>query len=215
MEYIFCEHTSIVNQIMVELRDKEIQQDRLRFRQNLEKLGCFMAYELSKKLKYKQVSVETPLGISNSQVLEEQLVLATILRAGLPFYQGFIKVFEKAESAFIGAYRVENKESVEVAVNMEYMAMPDLTDKTLIIIDPMLATGKSLVKAYHALLGHSKPKSTHIVAAIGSKPGKDYIVKQIPEANLWIGDLDEKLNRDAYIVPGLGDAGDLSFGAKI
>lgn len=215
MEYIFSEHTSIVNQIMAELRDKEIQKDRFRFRQNLEKLGYFMAYELSKTFKYECISVETPLGVSKSQVLEEQVVLATILRAGLPFYQGFIKVFEKAESAFIGAYRVENKDNVEVTVNMEYMAAPDLTDKTLIIIDPMLATGKSLVKAYKALIKRSQPKKTHIMIAIGSKPGRDYVIQQISDGNLWIGDLDDILNKDAYIVPGLGDAGDLSFGAKI
>lgn len=215
MEYIFCEHISIINQVMAELRNKEIQQDRLRFRQNLERLGSFMAYEISKKLSYEQVLIETPLGQSKSYVLEEQLVLATILRAGLPFYQGFIKVFEKADSAFIGAYRVENEEDVEVVVNMDYLATPDLTGKTLIIIDPMLATGKSLVKAYNALVAKNKPKNLHIVAAIGSKPGRDYVKQEIPNANLWIGDLDDTLNKDAYIVPGLGDAGDLSFGAKI
>lgn len=215
MEYIFSEHPSVVSQIVAELRDTNIQKDSFRFRENLERLGYFMAYELSKQFKYEKINVTTPLGESLANVISEQLVLATILRAGLPFYQGFIKVFDKAESAFIGAYRVEGDEgSNELMINMEYMAAPSLREKTLIIIDPMLATGKSLVKACKSLFKYGEPKVLHIVAAIASKPGMAYVKKQLPNCNLWIAALDNELNDKAYIVPGLGDAGDLSFGVK-
>jgi len=215
MEYIFSEHPSVVSQVVAELRDTNIQKDSFRFRENLERLGYFMAYELSKQLKYEKISVKTPLGESLTNVISEQLVLATILRAGLPFYQGFIKVFDKAESAFIGAYRVEeNENSSELMINMEYMASPSLSEKTLIVIDPMLATGKSLVKTCKSLFKYGEPKVLHLVAAIASKPGLTYVKQQLPKCNLWIAALDNELNDKAYIVPGLGDAGDLSFGVK-
>lgn len=216
MTYIFDLHQSVVSQIIAELRNIDVQHDRFRFRTNLERLGWCMAYELSKSLSYKKVDVKTPLGTSNISVISEEIVLATILRAGLPFYQGFIKVFDKAESAFIGAYRAENENKDEgIFINMDYLAAPSIEGKTLIVIDPMLATGKSLVKSCTALMKLGNPKNIHLVAVIASKPGLDYVKNKLPKSKIWLGALDNKLNKQAYIIPGLGDAGDLSFGEKI
>ncbi|UZR95588.1 uracil phosphoribosyltransferase [Chondrinema litorale] len=216
MVYIFNDHSSVANHAIAEMRDIDIQQDRSKFRTNLKKLGWFMAYELSKKLNFTKKEIKTPLGSSEISLINEEIVLATILRAGLPFYQGFIEVFDKAQSAFIGAYRAESEnEGEEIYINMEYMASPSVEDKTLIIIDPMLATGKSLIKSYESLIQRGKPHCIHLVAAIASKPGVEYVKQKLPNSNIWLGALDDTLNKQSYIVPGLGDAGDLSFGEKI
>nr|MBX2841767.1 uracil phosphoribosyltransferase [Flammeovirgaceae bacterium] len=192
----------------------KIQKDSYKFRKNLEKLGWFLGYEISKTLQYKPHVVQTPLGTSQTSIIKDDIVLATILRAGLPFYQGFVNIFEHAESAFIGAYRQENNKDLEINVNLEYLASPNLDGKVLILIDPMLATGKSLVLAIQNLLNSGKPKQIHVVAAIASEPGVKYLKENI-DCELWVGAVDSILNAKSYIVPGLGDAGDLSFGEKL
>lgn len=207
---------SIVNQYIAEIRDKDIQKDSWRFRKNLERIGQMIAFEISKQLEYKDIPVTTPLGIANSKVLLQQPVIATILRAGLPLHAGILDVFDKAENAFISAYRKHHKDhSFDIA--LEYVSCPSLDNKTLILCDPMLATGSSMVLTFKALLQFGKPKHTHIVCAIASKQGIDYLKKHMPDVNytLWCGAIDEELTSTAYIVPGLGDAGDLAFGEKI
>lgn len=214
MMFILNQVNSIANGMLKELRDKKIQQDRTRFRQNVEKLGSILAYEISKHLPYKTEKVETPLGTSTLQVLTEQPVLITVLRAGLPFFQGFQYLFDQADSGFIGAYRKENGEAI--AINLEYLAAPDLTGKQLIMIDPMLATGKSFVKSIEALLSHGKPAHVHIAALVAAPEGITFLKEklQLPYS-IYTCALDEKLNAQSYIVPGLGDAGDLCFGEKL
>ncbi|GAB4201858.1 MAG: uracil phosphoribosyltransferase [Bacteroidia bacterium] len=207
---------SIINQYIAEIRDKEIQKDSWRFRKNMERLGQCIAYEISKELEYKDVPVTTPLGVANSRVLLQQPVVATILRAGLPLHMGILDVFDKAENAFVSAYRKHHKDhSFDIA--LEYVSCPALDNKVLILCDPMLATGSSMVLTFKALLQRGKPKHTHIVCAIASKQGIDYLKKNMPDVNytLWCGAIDEELTSTAYIVPGLGDAGDLAFGEKI
>ncbi|GAB4045828.1 uracil phosphoribosyltransferase [Spirosoma litoris] len=214
--FVFAQQPSLANQFIAELRDVSIQQDRLRFRRNLERLGELMAYEISKKLPYHYVDVQTPLGISNTQVLRNQPVLATILRAGLPFHQGFANYFDQAENAFAGAYRGSAPSgSDEFEIAMDYIVSPDLSGKALILCDPMLATGRSLEKVYHALLRYGIPAQTHIAAVIASPEGVRYVQQQLPQCHLWLGAIDDCLNEHFYIVPGLGDSGDLSFGAKV
>ena len=201
---------------MAELRSVSIQQDRLRFRRNLERLGELMAYEISKKLSYQNVAIETPLGVANTQVLRQQPVLATILRAGLPFHQGFANYYDHAENAFAGAYRgytPDGNDEFEIA--MDYIVSPDLSGKVLILCDPMLATGRSLEKVYHALLRYGIPAQTHIAAIIASPEGVRYVQQRLPQCHLWLGAIDDHLNEHFYIVPGLGDSGDLAFGAKV
>ncbi|WP_020533677.1 uracil phosphoribosyltransferase [Flexithrix dorotheae] len=212
--FILTKENSIANHIIAELRDVKIQKDSYKFRKNLERLGWFLGYEISKTLQYQPHEVQTPLGTSQTSLIKDEVVLATILRAGLPFYQGFVNIFEQAESAFIGAYRQENNSDIEISVNLEYLASPNLDGKVLILIDPMLATGKSLVLAINNLLKNGKPKQIHVVTAIASEPGVKYLTENI-ECELWIGALDSILNAKSYIVPGLGDAGDLSFGEKL
>ncbi|QMW02638.1 uracil phosphoribosyltransferase [Spirosoma foliorum] len=214
--FVFAQQPSLANQFIAELRDVSIQQDRLRFRRNLERLGELMAYEISKKLPYHYIDVQTPLGISNTQVLRNQPVLATILRAGLPFHQGFANYFDQAENAFAGAYRGSapaGNDEFEIA--MDYIVSPDLSGKALILCDPMLATGRSLEKVYHALLRYGIPAQTHIAAVIASPEGVRYVQQQLPQCHLWLGAIDDHLNEHFYIVPGLGDSGDLSFGEKV
>lgn len=208
--------TSILHQYIAEIRDKDIQKDRWRFRKNLERIGQVIAYEISKELEYQSVPVTTPLGIADAKMLTHQPVIATILRAGLPLHLGILDVFDKAENAFISAYRKHHKDhSFDIA--LEYVSCPDLNNKVLILCDPMLATGSSMVLTFKALLNYGKPKHTHIVCAIASKQGVDYLKKNMPDVNytLWCGDIDDELTSTAYIVPGLGDAGDLAFGEKI
>lgn len=205
---------SVANHYIADLRDINIQKDSLRFRKNLERIGELLAYELSKTLNYQAAKVQTPLGESPINFVSDALVLAVILRAGLPMYQGFLNVFDKAESAFVGAYRSPLESDNSFDIVQGYTATPDLTGKVLIMIDPMLATGKSVVSVHESLLFHGKPKSLHLVSIIASKQGINYLQKKLPQAHIWTAAIDEELNQKSYIVPGLGDAGDLAFGTK-
>jgi uracil phosphoribosyltransferase len=214
--FVFAQQPSLANQFIAELRDVSVQKDRLRFRRNLERLGELMAYEISKTLSYHNQKVRTPLAIADTQVLRQQPVLATILRAGLPFHQGFTNYFDQAENAFAGAYRGYSPgEGDEFEIAMDYIVSPDLSGKVLILCDPMLATGRSLEKVYHALLRYGIPAQTHIAAALASPEGVRHVQQQLPQCHLWLGAIDDHLNEHFYIVPGLGDAGDLAFGAKV
>jgi uracil phosphoribosyltransferase len=205
---------SLVNTWIAELRDVEIQMDRMRFRRNLERIGEVAAYEISKKMKYTVQEIQTPMGIANCEMLEEQPVLTTILRAGLALHNGLLNYFDKADNAFVSAYRKHFKDGTfEIA--LEYLSCPDLDGRIVIISDPMLATGASLVKTIHYLKEEGKPKAIHIVTAIACTVGIEYLVREVPEATIWCGAIDDELTAKGYIVPGLGDAGDLAFGAKI
>ncbi|QHT68016.1 uracil phosphoribosyltransferase [Rhodocytophaga rosea] len=206
---------SVACQFIAELRDVRIQQDSMRFRKNMERLGELLAYEVSKAMRYEKSSVTTPLGNSETWALSEQPVLATVLRAGLPLFQGFMNFFDRAESAFIGAYRSTPDAQYSFDIELNYIAAPNLNNKNLILIDPMLATGKSIVKAKQALLKYGLPKQIHIVAAIASRQGVEYVSAHLPDCHLWVGAVDEEMNHKSYIVPGLGDAGDLAFGEKL
>ena len=198
---------------LAEMRHVEVQADSLRFRRNLERLGEVAAYELSKKLSYKKKNITTPLGISPCAELSVQPVLATILRAGLPLHQGLLNYFDRAGSAFVAAYRKHNRDGSFI-IRQEYITCPPLENRPLIVADPMLATGASLVEAIDGLLEHGTPSSLHIVTAIASRAGLDTITRKFPDASVWVGAVDEELTAKAYIVPGLGDAGDLAYGAK-
>ncbi|OZI07695.1 uracil phosphoribosyltransferase [Siphonobacter sp. BAB-5385] len=213
--FVLTEQSSIANHFIAELRDVRIQKDPLRFRRNLERLGEILAYEISKTLTYTKTEVETPLGTSKTFLMAQQPVLAAVLRASLPFHQGFLNAFDGAQNAFIGAYRGLHAEGEEFTVELEYISCPDLTGKTLIIVDPMLATGKSLEISYRSLLRYGIPARTHIAAAIAAPEGIKYLQERMPECRLWVGDIDERLNHNYYIIPGLGDAGDLAFGEKL
>lgn len=210
---ILTKENSIVNHFVAELRDVNIQKDRLRFRRNLERLGEITAYEISKTLTYDALEVETPLGIAASQVLVEQPILLTIIRAGLPYHQGMLNIFDQADSGFIAAYR-HTKKSGEFEVHKKYASTPNLDDKIVILTDPMLATGKSLVLVCKDLLSNYSIKELHIAVIIASEEGIQHVQAFVPQANLWIGAVDNELTSKAYIVPGLGDAGDLAFGNK-
>jgi uracil phosphoribosyltransferase len=205
---------SMVHQILKELRDKAIQTDRNRFRQNIERLGFITAYEISKELVYTRTETETPLGMANTNELEQQPVIATVLRAGLPLQHGVNQLFNQADLAYISAYR-HHVTPKDFVIKVEYVACPSLDGRTLILTDPMLATGQSLVMTYEQFLQYGKPKDVHLVSVIGSQRGVEYVKKHIPNATLWIGTIDDTLDDHGYIVPGLGDAGDLSFGEKI
>ncbi|MCS7017904.1 MAG: uracil phosphoribosyltransferase [Cytophagales bacterium] len=213
--FILTQHNNIAHHFIAELRDIRIQRDRMRFRRNLERLGEIMAYEISKTMRYRPRVVETPLGFAHMQELTEQPILVPILRAGLPFYQGFLNFFDHAPSAFIGAFRGQHAADFTFEIEMRYIAAPDLNGRELILIDPMLATGKSVVLTVEALLQYGVPATLHIVSAIASKEGVAHVQQHLPNSHLWTGALDEELNHKFYIVPGLGDAGDLAFGAKI
>jgi uracil phosphoribosyltransferase len=212
--FILNSNSSIANQFLFELRDAAMQQDRLRFRTNLERLGEIMAYELSKKLEYVQNDVVTPLGVSRIQVVKEQPVLITILRAGLPFFQGLLNFFDRSDCGFIGAYRKEDEH--HLTIKLEYLATNKLDNKVLVLIDPMLATGRSVIDSIAALLKNGTPSHIHIVSLVSAPEGIEYLRKNIKlPYSLWTCAVDEKLNPQYYIMPGLGDAGDLSFGEKI
>lgn len=204
---------SIANTFVAEMRDENIQKDSLRFRKNLERLGTFFAFEISKTLSYTEKETQTPLGIAKSKVLTAQPVLATILRAGLPMQQGFLHIFDHADCAFITAYR-KTKKSGDFIIQMEHVSTPDLTDKVVILADPMLATGLSMVLCAKELINRYKIKKLHIVSAIASTEGIKHVQANLPKADIWVGAIDEEMTSKAYIVPGLGDAGDLAFGAK-
>ncbi len=216
MVHILAEHTSILNQYIAEIRDQNIQQDRIRFRRNMERIGEIFAYEISKTLSFDKSITQTVLGEADTQTLAEQPVVATILRAGLPLHTGLLNIFDSAQNAFVSAYRKHSKDNT-FNIQIEYLSSPKLDNKTLILTDPMLATGSSMVLAYKALLAKGKPKHTHIVAVIASREGMEYLRANMPDTNytLWLGAVDEELTAHAYIVPGLGDAGDLAFGEKL
>ena len=211
------EHNSVLNMYLREIRDVNIQKDPLRFRRNIERIGEFMAIEVSKALNYEQTDVQTPLGIAPVNTISDQIVLATILRAGLPLHQGFLNVFDRAENAFLSAYRRVNKDG-QLEIVAEYMAAPSVDGKTLIVADPMLATGMSMEVGYQALLRHGKPTHTHLCSAIATPKAIESVREALndsPDVTLWCAAVDPILNDKKYIVPGLGDAGDLCYGIKV
>lgn len=211
----FAEQPSLVSQYLAEMRDTGMQTDPLRFRRNLERIGEIMAYEISKTLRYRTVEVTTPLNVNAScQIIDEKLVLGTIFRAGVPFHQGFLRYFDRAENAFVSAYRkYKEKENFDICI--EYLASPRLDGKTLVLCDPMLATGASMELSYRALLTKGSPAKVHIASVIASRQAVDYMASVMPEnSTLWVGVIDEEINAHSYIVPGLGDAGDLAYGTK-
>ena len=216
MIHLLGESNSLFNQFIAEIRDEVIQQDPLRFRRNLERVGEIFAYEISKKLNYRIKDVTTPLGTAKIALPDHQPVLATILRAGLPLHQGFLNYFDKAENCFISAYRKYGPDG-EFHIEFEYIASPLLDNKVVIMVDPMLATGSSMEMAYYALLEKGEPSHVHLVSVIASQQGVDHIMKTLPNDNftLWVGAIDSGMTPKSYIVPGLGDAGDLAFGEKI
>ena len=206
---------TVVNQYLAEMRDVEVQRDPMRFRHNLERLGMVFAYELSRTLDYEERDVTTPLGQARVPVLREQPVLATILRAGLPLHQGLLNYFDRADNAFISAYRKHRKGEEGFDIEVEYLSSPRLDDRVLVICDPMLATGQSMVLVYRALLRMGVPKQLHVVSAIASLEGLEHAKLHLPAGTrFWIGAIDEEMTAQAYIVPGLGDAGDLAYGRK-
>lgn len=205
---------SLVSNWVSELRDVNIQGDRLRFRKNLERIGEVAAFEISKRLPYVEKEIQTPLGIAVCEVLEEQPILTTILRAGLALHQGLLNFFDKADNAFVSAYRKHHPDGT-FDIALEYLSCPEIDDRIMIISDPMLATGASLVKTIKYLKEEGDPKSFHIVTAIACTVGIEYLRREVPEAIIWCGAIDDELTAKGYIVPGLGDAGDLAYGAKI
>ena len=216
MTHVLGSHNSVFNQFIAEVRDEIIQKDSMRFRRNMERLGEIFAYEISKHLEYEPKEVSTSLGIAEVPMIKSQPVIASILRAGLPFHTGLLNYFDKAESAFISAYRKHNANG-NFDIQVEYLSCPDITDKVLILSDPMLATGASMVKTYNEIILNGKPKHTHIVSVLASAEGIDYLKKHlsVTDISIWTGAIDDELTAQAYIVPGLGDAGDLAFGAKV
>ena len=206
---------SILNKFVAELRDVDIQKDSLRFRRNVERIGEIMAYEISKEFHYSTKDIQSPLGIAPMNTPDDQIVISTILRAGLPFHQGFLRYLDNAENAFVSAYR-KYKDRLNFDIHIEYIASPRLTGKTLIISDPMLATGSSMELAYEALLTKGVPGHVHVASIISSKQALEYLQKKMPDdkTTIWIAALDNDLDDHSYIVPGLGDAGDLAFGEK-
>lgn len=207
---------SILNHFLAEIRDITIQNDSMRFRRNIERIGEIISYEMSKNLCYKNIDVQTPLGIKKTTEIEEKLILCSILRAGLPLHLGFLNYFDKAENGFVSAYRYHKNNSVAFEIKVEYQAVPNIDGKTLFLIDPMLATGQSIVAVYNKLLEKGTPKETHIAVVIAAPEGVEYLKSKLPNTcHLWVATLDEKLNDKNYIVPGLGDAGDLAYGNKL
>ena len=210
------EQNSILKTFIAEMRDVSIQKDSMRFRRNIERVGEILGYELSKTLNYKSSTIETPLGTCSINLINNDVVLCSILRAGVPLHNGLLNYFDKAENAFISAYRhhKENPESFEIIV--EYLACPSLENKTLILADPMLASGQSMVATFEALKPFGKPKNIHLVSVIAAQEGLDYVEKHFSkDTHLWVATVDKKLNEKGYIIPGLGDAGDLAFGEKL
>jgi uracil phosphoribosyltransferase len=205
---------TVANQFMAELRDAEIQTDPMRFRRNLERLSEILAYEISKTLKYEKKTIETPLGEAEIMLPVQQPVLATILRAGLPMHQGMLNIFDRAGNAFLSAYRRHHKDG-SFEISLDYISCPSIEGSVLIISDPMLATGASMEVCINELLKHGEPSDIHVAVAIASQDGIDHLLRVHPKVQLWIGAIDEELTAKSYIVPGLGDAGDLAFGAKV
>lgn len=207
---------SVFNQYMAELRDATIQQDRMRFRRNLERIGQVMAYEISKSFEYDDEEVTTPLGVKQIRTMREQPVIATILRAGLPFHNGMLSMFDQADSAFIAAYRKYDKNEEDSEIRVEYYSSPDIDNRILILCDPLLATGESIVKTLNGLIDDMMPKEIHIAVAVASQDGLDYVERTMSRlpVTIWVGSIDEELTARAYVVPGIGDVGDLAYGEK-
>ncbi len=205
---------SLVSNWVAELRNVNVQGDRMRFRRNLERIGEVAAYEISKVLPFEEKEIQTPLGTATHKMLKEQPVLATILRAGLPLHQGILNYFDQGDNAFISAYRKHNKDG-SFEISLDYVSCPELENRVIIISDPMLATGSSLVKTIHFLKEEGHPREIHIVAAIACTVGIEYVKREEPSVTIWCGDIDDELTAKGYIVPGLGDAGDLAFGTKV
>lgn len=210
------ENNSVLKHYLKEIRSVKLQKDSMRFRRNMERIGEIMAYEISKTMHYKVEEVKTPLGVASTEVIDEKIVIATILRAGLPFHTGFLSYFDSAENAFVSAYR-KYKDALKFDIYIEYIASPSLDGKTLIITDPMLATGGSMELAYGALLTKGKPASIHIATVIASQQAIDYVASHFPDVKttVWAAAIDPELNEHSYIIPGLGDAGDLAYGEKL
>lgn len=208
------EKHSLISNWIAEIRDIEVQTDRFRFRKNLERIGEVAAYEISQSFPFIEKEIQTPLGTATCKVLKEQPVLATILRAGLPLHNGLLNYFDKADNAYVAAYRKHEKDG-SFEISLEYISSPDLEDRILIISDPMLATGSSLVKTIHLIRDEGIPKEIHIVCAIACTVGIEYVRREAPGVKIWCGDIDDELTAKGYIVPGLGDAGDLAFGVKV
>ena len=213
----FSEQNSVLNQYMAELRDKSFQKNRMLFRNNIERVGEVMAYELSRTLTYKPKTVTTPLGTIDIPVPKDDVIVATVLRAGLPFHNGFLRIFDRADNAFVSAYRMyTNREHTEVGIHTEYMASPSAKGKTLIICDPMLATGGSMVAAYEALVHTGKPAAVHIACVIAAPEGVEMLRQNVADnVTLWCAAIDPGMNEHKYIVPGFGDCGDLCYGEKL
>ncbi|MFI3317060.1 MAG: uracil phosphoribosyltransferase [Rikenellaceae bacterium] len=215
--HVLSQENSVLGKFIAEIRDHKIQKDSMRFRRNLERIAEITAYEISKSLTFSQKAVETPLGEAMVAMIDDDIVIATILRAGLPYHQGFLNYFDDASNAFVAAYRKSHKDN-SFEVKVEYISCGDLEGKTLILVDPMLATGSSLVLAHRALCQKGgEPKYTHIAAAVASEQGIDYVRKNMSRATttIWAAVVDEELTSKAYIVPGIGDAGDLAYGKKL
>ncbi|NML19376.1 uracil phosphoribosyltransferase [Pseudoflavitalea sp. G-6-1-2] len=208
------EQDSLLSNWVSELRDVNVQQDRMRFRRNLERIGEIAAYRISQHLPYVEREIQTPMGFASCRVLEEQPVIATVLRAGLPLHQGLLNYFDKADNAFISAYRKHNRDG-SFEISLEYVSCPELEGRVIIISDAMLATGSSLVKTIQYLRDEGHPREIHIVAAIACTVGIEYVKRSEPHVKIWCGAIDEELTAKGYIVPGLGDAGDLAFGTKV
>jgi len=214
--HIISEQESLLNHFLAEIRDVTIQKDRMRFRRNIERIGEIMSYEISKKLAYEAVDVQTPLGIKKTTLIKNKIVLCSILRAGLTLHQGFLNYFDTAENGYISAYRHHPTNNDDFEIVVQYQAAPSLENKTILLIDPMLATGQSIEAVLKKLLFNQTPYEIHIAVAIATPEGIEYLEKHLPaNYHLWIGALDDGLNEHKYIIPGLGDAGDLAFGEKL
>ena len=214
--HYLSEGNSVLNQFLGQIRNVNVQQDSMRFRRNIERIGEVMAYELSKDLEYENIEIKTPLGIKKTTKIKQKLVLCSILRAGLPLHLGFLNYFDDAENGFVSAYRHHPNNDDYFDILVEYQAVANLENKTLILIDPMLATGQSIVAVFNKLMQKGQPKEIHIAVIIAAPEGIAYLKEHLPEScHLWVGALDEKLNEKKYIIPGIGDAGDLAFGNKL
>lgn len=214
--HYISEANSVLNHFLGQIRNIKVQNDSMRFRRNIERIGEVMAYELSKDLHYRDIEIQTPLGIKKTTEIEDQLVLCSILRAGLPLHLGFLNYFDDAENGFVSAYRYHPNNDAEFEIKVEYQAVPNIENKNLLLIDPMLATGQSMVAVYNTLMKKGTPKEIHIAVVIAAPEGIAYLEQHLPDnIHLWVATLDEKLNEKNYIIPGLGDAGDLAYGNKL
>jgi len=214
--HYISENNSVLNHFLGQIRNVNVQNDSMRFRKNIERIGEIMAYELSKNLSYKNVDIQTPLGIKKTTEINDDLVLCSILRAGLPLHNGFLNYFDHAENSFVSACRYHPNNDHEFEIRVEYQAVSNINNKTVLLLDPMLATGQSVVAVYEKLVQNATPNEIHIVVVIAAPEGVAYLEKNLPDnCHLWVASLDEKLNEKNYIVPGLGDAGDLAYGNKL